>query len=166
MTPANCVTVARLGLIPFVLLSLAWGQRPLSFALLIAFLLGDVLDGYLARSRREITELGQFLDPLADKLLAFSLLVWFAWQGELNWWPVGLLLVQNASLLAGSLLLFRHRRPTVAARGSGKTAALFVALGLVLIYWDTAWAAWPIYAGVALSYWAAIDYWRIGLRAR
>ena len=171
MTLANLVTLARLALIPFVVATLAWGLEAWSFALLLAFFLGDLLDGYLARSRNEITPLGQFLDPLADKLLGFSLVVFFAVDGALSAWAVALLMLPNAALLLGTLRLFGRGRPTIPARASGKLAATVLAGGLTLLYLERLFAVDAlggptVYAGIALSLVAAVDYVRVGLRAR
>lgn len=166
MTLANVVTLVRLGFIVPIVLSLGWGNRMVSLILVLCFFLGDLLDGHLARTRNEITQLGKFLDPLADKLLAFGLMLWFAWAGELSGWVIGLLFVQNALLLWGSLRLFRRGRTTVAARLSGKLAATLLALGLVLLYLKISHAESVIYVGIAFSYWAAFDYCLVTMRAR
>lgn len=166
MTLANVVTLVRLGLIVPIVLSLGWENRVVSLGLVVGFFLGDLLDGHLARTRNEITQLGKFLDPLADKLLALGLMVWFAWAGELSWWVIGLLFVQNALLLWGSLRLFWQERTTVAARLSGKLAATFLALGLVLLYLSIPYAQLVIYVGIAFSYGAVFDYCLVTMRTR
>lgn len=164
MTLANRVTLGRLCLIPLVLLSLAWGQQVWSAWWLFVFLVGDVLDGYLARSRGQITELGKFLDPLADKLMAFGLLVWYAATGKLSSWAVVLLVVQNVVLLGGTLLLARRHGRTLASRFSGKLSALVLWLGLILLYLDRPSGAGVIYLGVGLAYLALLDYAHVARR--
>ena len=164
MTLANVITFVRLFLIPFVVVALSAGERTFSLLLLALFFVGDVLDGYLARTRNEISELGKFLDPLADKLLAFTLLLWFAWNGALSGWAVFLVVVQNAALLWGSFVLFRQGRTTVPARPSGKLAASVLAVGLVLLYLEVAGAQWIVYADIVLLYVAAWDYCRVAFK--
>lgn len=171
MTLANRITLARLALIPLILLVFAWGLLWVSFGLLLLFFLGDLLDGYLARSRNEITDLGKFLDPLADKLLGFSLIVWFAASQRLDWWAVWLLFLPNAALLLGSLILFSKGKKTIPARWSGKLAATVLAVGLTLFYLELllaqpTWAKPVIFAGIGLTYLAALDYIRVGWQTR
>ena len=161
MTLANLVTCLRLLLIPLVFWLLGQGQREAAFGAVLLFFLGDLLDGFLARIRDEITTLGKFLDPLADKLLAFSLLLWFAMRGEISWWPAGLLLAQNALLLAGSLKLWSMGKSTLPARWSGKLAATLLGLGLVGLFARMPDGEGFVLVGVAAAYGALFDYVRV-----
>ncbi len=99
MNLPNRLTLARIILIPvfmvFLLLRLPKGQEffaSQSFVAAAIFLLASVtdgLDGYIARKRKQVTRLGQFMDPLADKLLVSAALIslvelhlvpgWVAW---------------------------------------------------------------------------------------
>ena len=75
MTLANQLTVVRILLIPVFVVLLVYEAR---IAALIVFLLtciSDVLDGYIARTWRQQTTLGTFLDPIADKLLVTAVLI-------------------------------------------------------------------------------------------
>jgi len=78
-TLSNQLTVARVGLIPLLMLAFYFLDDPWNHygAALIFALAGftDWLDGYLARSRGEVTAFGRFLDPVADKLLVATSLV-------------------------------------------------------------------------------------------
>ena len=78
MTPANFVTLLRIFLVPFFFTALVSytpgreNQRWTAFLIFLAAALTDMLDGFLARITKTRTELGRFLDPLADKLLLLS----------------------------------------------------------------------------------------------
>lgn len=74
----NAITLSRIALAPLVAtlpLVVAWEARLLAFVLFLIAAISDGLDGALARRRNSITELGQLLDPLADKLLLIATLV-------------------------------------------------------------------------------------------
>lgn len=161
MTLANAVTALRLLLIPLVFWLLSLQLREAALGVVFAFFLGDVLDGHLARTRQEVTALGKFLDPLADKLLAFGLLLWFAAQGEISWWPAGLLLLQNTLLLAGSLKLCAQGKSTIPARWSGKAAAIVLGMGLVSVFVRLSFAEALLWIGVLAAYGALLDYARV-----
>lgn len=74
----NAITLSRIALAPLIAtlpLVVRWEARLLAFVLFLAAAVSDGLDGALARRRNAITELGQLLDPLADKLLLIATLV-------------------------------------------------------------------------------------------
>ena len=73
LTAPNQITLLRLIFIPFVIIKVLDGNWPWALGLLIAAGLSDALDGLLARALHQQTMLGQYLDPIADKLLLSSL---------------------------------------------------------------------------------------------
>src|SRR5205823_4625776 len=81
-TLPNVLTLARICLTPVIaLLPFIQGYWPKVIAFLIFLAAGasDVVDGYLARRRNQVSELGQLLDPIADKLLLFATLIPIFW---------------------------------------------------------------------------------------
>ena len=99
-TPANTVTVIRIIGVPFLVLAmlapwdglfgnaqLAASIKPWVCAVLFLLLsFSDFLDGYLARSRNEVTTFGKFMDPLADKLLVIAVFLVMVQMGQLPAW--------------------------------------------------------------------------------
>jgi phosphatidylglycerophosphate synthase len=166
MTLANIITLVRLGLIPPVLLLLWREATAVAFALFLLFLLGDLADGALARARQEVTRLGEFLDPLADKLLAAGLLAAFAALGRLTWLPFALLAIPQLGLLGGAIFLARRGEGVIRARPLGKGAAAVLALGLALAFFQLRGSRELIYLGIFLSYLAGFDYLRLILKAK
>lgn len=79
MNLANKLTVMRIILVPIFLIFIAVKQIPygslIATVIFIVASLTDKLDGYIARSRNQITNFGKFMDPLADKLLVTSALI-------------------------------------------------------------------------------------------
>ncbi|ADL51806.1 CDP-diacylglycerol--glycerol-3-phosphate 3-phosphatidyltransferase [Clostridium cellulovorans] len=79
MNLANKLTIARILLIPLFLIFIAFRNIPYgSYIATFIFILAsitDSLDGYVARSRNQVTTLGKFMDPLADKLLVTAALI-------------------------------------------------------------------------------------------
>lgn len=167
MTLANIVTVIRfIGIAPLLWLFFG-GPSELFYTLLVFILLGDLLDGALARGCGQITALGQMLDPLVDKALFFSLLIALAVRGDLPLWSVIAFLLPQGALLLGALWLrLKFRRwIIVEARFWGKASATLLALGILGLFIAREPAIPVLYAGLALSYVAAFDYYRIA-RAR
>lgn len=77
-TLPNIITLVRISFTPVIaLLPFIAGYWPklVAFVIFLAAAISDVFDGYLARSRNQITDLGKMLDPIADKLLLFATLI-------------------------------------------------------------------------------------------
>jgi len=77
----NWLSLVRIGLVPVLVLTLMWPDRPARGLAALCFLVAcvtDFLDGWLARRRGVTTSLGQFLDPLADKLIVAAVLIMLA----------------------------------------------------------------------------------------
>lgn len=149
-TPANIVTCARVVLVPFWLLlaqhlgvsledSLATpGFKLGSFLVFIGYVvisLTDKLDGYLARSRNEVTTFGKFLDPIADKLaVVVALFVLLEWHMVSPW--VLLVIVAREFLVSGLRMVVASKGVVIAASNLGKwkTATTMVAIcGLLFL---------------------------------
>lgn len=78
MNLPNALTVGRIAATPLIAalpLANSWGLRLTAFILFTIAAVTDYIDGYLARSRKEETDLGRLLDPLADKLLLVATLI-------------------------------------------------------------------------------------------
>lgn len=84
----NFITVVRVILVPVVFWLLITDQKQLAFILFIIAGLSDAVDGYLAKNFGWQTELGAYLDPLADKLLIVSIFIALGVDGELPLWLV------------------------------------------------------------------------------
>ncbi len=104
MNAANLITLARLLSVP-VTVWLIFEERWLpALALFIAAGLSDALDGYLAKHHDMKTELGAFLDPLADKTLLVSIYLVLGFHGHLPLWLV-IMVVSRDLLIVGGILL-------------------------------------------------------------
>jgi CDP-diacylglycerol---glycerol-3-phosphate 3-phosphatidyltransferase len=100
---ANVITISRILLIPvFLVLLLSGIPQPYGdIAAAAVFILAaatDKLDGYVARRNKQITTLGQFLDPLADKLLIAAALIALVSQGRIAAWVATLIIVREVAV--------------------------------------------------------------------
>ncbi|HSF33921.1 MAG TPA: CDP-alcohol phosphatidyltransferase family protein [Candidatus Tectomicrobia bacterium] len=149
MTLANQLTVLRILLIPVFVLLLVYDAR---IAALIVFLLtciSDCLDGYIARTWRQQTTLGTFLDPIADKLLMVTTFATLALLQALPL-PLTVLLICRdviLSLVIGIVWFRTGRRlpgPTLLGRAAMFGQMTTVVLGLVFYVFED----WPMFETV------------------
>jgi CDP-diacylglycerol--glycerol-3-phosphate 3-phosphatidyltransferase len=155
-TLPNILTLARIGLTPVIaLLPFISGYWPkvIAFFTFIAVACTDIIDGWLARKYNQVSELGQLLDPIADKLMLFAMLVPIFWimrhptilvDYRIPWWgsvPVwALVLLVGRELLITAFRFFAKRRGIVIpAVGAGKLKA---AVQNVFIGATIGWFAW------------------------
>ncbi|MCI1665391.1 MAG: CDP-diacylglycerol--glycerol-3-phosphate 3-phosphatidyltransferase [Atopobiaceae bacterium] len=143
-TAANIVTCVRVALIPAWLvlaeltptpdgLTLSWWQLLVAatFGLLA---LTDKLDGYLARSRGEVTTFGKFLDPIADKLVVVSALLVLLQWGLVDVWVI-VVIVAREFLVSGLRMVVATSGTVIAASrlGKWKTATTMGAIAGLLV---------------------------------
>lgn len=168
LTLATKVTLLRiLGVPVFVLLTIYYTmslrtgapQEMFRVAALVVFLavaLTDALDGYLARSRNEVTALGRILDPIADKLLLLSATLMLTRPGlpqlhpQLPVWFTLTVISRDVLLVAGALVV-HHLAHTVAVhpRISGKIATFLQMASIVWVLSDAAVEVLPWLVGAA-----------------
>lgn len=115
---------------------------------------GDALDGYLARSRGQVSVLGKFLDPLADKLIVTAVLVFMVALGRVPAWVVVVLIARDLAI-TGLRSIASAEGLVIAASEGGKvkTALQLVAIMMLLIHFR-----YPV-LGLGFS----IDYHQAGL---
>lgn len=136
MNTANKLTLCRVVMIPIfiVLLYLEFaGHLWVALAVFILASVTDFVDGYVARHYDQVTDFGKFMDPLADKLLVMSAMVWFV---EVGWMPAWAFFIVIARELAvtGLRLVAVEQGLVIAAGKSGKvkTASTMVCICLLL----------------------------------
>ena len=98
MNLANKLTLLRVIMIPAFLGVLYWGgpnSEYIALAIFVIASLTDFLDGYIARSRGLVTDFGKFMDPLADKVLVTTAMLWFVQTGVMPAWAVAVVIFRS-----------------------------------------------------------------------
>lgn len=111
MTIANLITILRFILVPCVVLALLSQRVDLAFAGFVIAGISDGVDGFVARQFNQRSELGAYLDPMADKLLLVSVFVVLGYMGELPLWLVIAAVARDALIVAAVLLSATMGRP-------------------------------------------------------
>lgn len=137
----NLLTMLRVVMIPIVLVLLADGTPRASVWAALVYILTaitDALDGWLARKRNLISVLGQFLDPLADKLLVMATLVFLIHMGRLPLLgTIAVIIMIGRELSVTALRTIAMSEGVVIAAGQGgkeKTALQMIAILLLILH--------------------------------
>ena len=131
----NFITLGRVIAVPIVFWLLVTGQAKSAFFIFVAAGISDAVDGYLAKRFNWQTELGAYLDPLADKLLIVSIYIALGVRGEIPLWLVIAVVSRDFLILAAVLLSWLMAHPVVIkplAVSKANTAAQLVLASLVL----------------------------------
>ena len=136
MNTANKLTILRLLMIPVLLAVLYSGFRGSNLVAMGIFIIAgltDIVDGYIARAYGQVTDFGKFMDPLADKILVFSVMLWFVQQGSIPAW-VAIIVITREFLVTGLRLIAIVNKRVLAAELSGKIKTTVTIVCLVIMF--------------------------------
>lgn len=157
----NLITIGRFFFIP-IYLFVFFSTHPykIEIALLILLLAGlsDVLDGYLARKYKLITQLGIMLDPLADKLLMIAVVLAFVLTGHISWWAATLFLIRDIGMIVSSVFFHFQGKKTVPANLYGKLSTILFYIAFLLIMYRVPNAELFLWCVIALAFFASTIY--------
>jgi cardiolipin synthase len=100
----NLITLARILAVPLIVWAITSGEVRIAFALFLAAGVSDLVDGFLAKRFGMATELGAYLDPLADKAMIVSIYVALGIAGNIPRWLV-ILVVSRDIMIVGAVIL-------------------------------------------------------------
>ena len=137
MNTANKLTLLRVIMIPVLMVALYLDFQFNNIVALVVFVLAsitDFIDGYIARHFDQITDFGKFMDPLADKLLVISAMLWFVEVGQMAAWVVLVVLAREFAV-SGLRMVAGPKGIVIAAAWSGKikTASTMACICIMLL---------------------------------
>ena len=135
MSTANKITIFRMLVVPIFVLLLYLDFPGAGYWALGVFILAsvtDTVDGYIARHYHQVTDLGKFLDPLADKLLVISAMAIFTERGYMPGWALALVVARELAVTGLRLIAVQNGR-VIAAGWSGKVKTTVTMIGIVLM---------------------------------
>ncbi|BCH17566.1 CDP-alcohol phosphatidyltransferase [Mesorhizobium sp. L-2-11] len=104
LTIPNMITIMRFVLVPGVVLAMLQGRWDWAFAGFLIAGISDGVDGFIARHFNQFSQLGAYLDPMADKLLLVSVFVVLGFIGELPLWLVVTMVSRDALIVCAVVL--------------------------------------------------------------
>lgn len=169
LTLPNALSFARLLFLPvFVWLALVVEADNWAFALLAISSATDWFDGWIARRHNLVTRLGQWLDPIADRLYVVTTVVVLALRQLVPWWVVVAFVARDVFMLGVQYLMRRHGLPLLPVHYVGKAATVCLLIGFPTFFLTTgsgalATAALPVawsftLWGLGIYWWSALLY--------
>lgn len=164
---ANAVTLVRIALIPVFMALLLVDGVPAGDVLAAAVFVGaaatDSLDGWLARSRNEVSRFGAFLDPLADKLLISGALLGLVELGRVSAW-VAMVIIAREFAVTGLRLVAVGEGVVISASrlGKAKTLAQNVAIAVIVADWFDRVQDALLAIAVVMTVWSGVVYFWSG----
>ena len=147
MNLANKLTIFRIILVPIMVIIPYLGIEGTCFGVPIAFLIMNVifiiasitdkLDGYIARSRQQVTTFGKFLDPLADKILVLSAMLVLVEYGHLPAWIPIIVLTREFIVSGYRLVAVEKGGKVIAASMWGKLKTVTQMVAIIGAFLDT-----------------------------
>lgn len=158
MNVPNILTLCRFFLIPIYIVVFVNDQLYLAFAVLLLAGLSDILDGYIARRTKQVTQIGVMLDPLADKLMMMVVFVSLVLIKFIPWTAAIAMLIREVGMITFSSITYLRGKEPIPANILGKltTVLYFLAIFLIIIKFQFAVAA--LWFVIVLSYIASIVY--------
>jgi len=177
----NLLTLSRILAIPALIASFYVASPMgnwLALGLFTVAGITDFFDGYLARAWKQSSALGQFMDPVADKLLVAAVLMMLVATGRIEGWSIiaAIIILCREIMVSGLREFLAELRVgmPVSRLAKWKTGAQILALGFLLTHsaGDALLpAGWTVWSGIVLLWLAAVltlytgyDYLRLGLR--
>ena len=174
---ANILTLSRIAAIPLIAALLFFNEpalRWIAFILFAVACITDFFDGYIARRMDQVSALGRFLDPIADKLVVAAILMVMTAHGQIRGWVVlpALIILCREILVSGLreyLAELKVRLP-VSMLAKWKTTMQMIAMGFLIV--GDVMPGWPIqlvgeglmWLAAALTLLTGYDYFRVGLK--
>ena len=172
LTLANKITIFRICLVPIIILISIITElnselyNHICIVLIVIFGLGDALDGYISRKYNQVTKLGSFLDPFADKYMVLSVCMILAYYKKMPLWYLLIIFNKDLFVLAAWLLLFLkikdvYVRPNI----FGKSSMLSQQIVILMAFLDlqTPLYMYILLVSAGLNIAACVTYIQAGL---
>lgn len=167
----NLLTFLRLCIVPFLVLAVLDGRFPLAFFLFVLAGVTDALDGLLARWLHQRTMLGQYLDPVVDKLLLSTLFLVLHHEALISRRVTVLVFARDLGILMVAAILYattsiRRFKPSMVGKANTVAQILAVAAVMLAQFYRRPWIidvrSWALTATVALTLLSGFQYaWRV-----
>jgi cardiolipin synthase len=154
----NILTLSRFILIPVYLIVFFDGYPKTAFFILVVAGLTDIVDGYWARSRGLVTQMGVMLDPLADKTMMLAVIISLLISGMIPWEAALAILIRDLGMIIGSAFVHFRGKQTLPANIWGKLTTVLYYLAILFIVFETTYAIVYLWFVIAISFLTSLIY--------
>ncbi len=167
MNIPNLITIFRMALIPvflYVFNSSNLDRILYSGIIFVIAGISDVLDGYIARKYNMQSKLGTVLDPLADKLMSFTVLISFTIDGLIPIWILIPMIIKEIVMIVGGInLYFMKEKSVIPSNKFGKVAtfSLYAAIVSIVVKFSSYISLLLLFVTVTLNLIAFFSYFKI-----
>ena len=154
----NQITYIRILLIPvfviFLLVEIPYRDYIAAFIFIILSL-SDALDGYIARKKQQVTSIGKILDPIADKLLISTALIFLIGRVEL--WMV-VVIISRELIITAARIFFLPKKIVIGASYLGKIKTITQIIAILAVILNIPFNWWLMLAAVIITVASGLDY--------
>jgi cardiolipin synthase (CMP-forming) len=168
MNLPNILSLFRLCLTAFFILAMTYQRYTAALALFVAQAISDLLDGFFARMMHKKTDLGAWLDPIADKVMLVSSYLVLGFQEIIPLWVMAVVLLRDAVLVLGFLFLHLFSYRIVPSPSLlGKMTTLFQMVTVLYLLWSVTreFQAYFFYGVAAFTVLSGLQYVVLGITA-
>lgn len=170
MNIPNLITIFRIILIPiFIMIFHSDMENRIIYSGLIFLLAGisDVLDGYIARKYNLTSKIGAVLDPFADKMMCFAVMISFTIARFISLWILLILMAKEIIMILGGLSLYLKKEKSVIPsnrNGKNATVAFYASIISIVLKAPSALSSTLLIVTVVLNILAFISYLKIYMK--
>ncbi|OAS14552.1 CDP-alcohol phosphatidyltransferase family protein [Paenibacillus oryzisoli] len=158
MNIPNMLTISRFVLIPVYLVLFFNGYIRTSFIILLVAGLTDILDGYIARTRKMITPMGVMLDPLADKCMMIAVILSLLISEMIPWQAALAMFIRDAGMIIGSAFFHFRGKMTVPANVMGKLTTVLYYFAILFIVFEFTFGITYLWYVIGVSFLTSFIY--------
>jgi len=154
----NILTLCRFALIPIYIIVFSYGFIISAFFILLLAGLTDVLDGYIARKTKQVTQLGSMLDPLADKLMMMVAVLSLVLIQYIPWEAAIAMFIRELSMIVSSTVFYLRGKKPVPANFMGKMTTVLYFLAIFFIVMKFNFAEAFLWIVIIFAFFTSIMY--------
>ncbi|NDI34783.1 CDP-alcohol phosphatidyltransferase family protein [Chengkuizengella sediminis] len=158
MNLPNLITLFRFTLIPVYLILFFSDKMMIAFIVVVAAILSDILDGYIARKREMITEVGIMLDPLADKLMMITVFISLLYEQLIPWQAAIAIFLRDIGMVIGGFFYHFQGKKTVPANVMGKLTTILYYSAIFFIILNLKFSVSFLWIVIIFSFITSIIY--------